>query len=119
MFRAAMRSGCPGRGGRVVACVQPLENRVLLHAGHDLGGETPSSPAAPSALSIPAVPLAARVITAGATGATGPDLLPDLVPLANQADDFVYGWVIDSTERPGRDLLRLTSAVVNRGRGPL
>ena len=47
------------------------------------------------------------------------EVLPDLVPIADQAEEYLYGWTIDTTSNPGRTLLRLNSTIGNRGAGPL
>lgn len=46
-------------------------------------------------------------------------LLPDLFVLADQANDYLYGWYLDQTEIPGRTLMRLSTATPNIGTGPL
>jgi hypothetical protein len=48
----------------------------------------------------------------------GTPLLPDLLPLASKPKAYLYGWQIDRAEKPGRTLLRLTSAIANAGQGP-
>jgi Lysyl oxidase/CARDB len=45
--------------------------------------------------------------------------LPDLIPWANRRRGYMHGWYLDRTERPGRLLLRLTTAIANNGAGPL
>ncbi|HEX2746773.1 MAG TPA: lysyl oxidase family protein [Verrucomicrobiales bacterium] len=46
-------------------------------------------------------------------------LLPDLFVLADQAEDYLYGWYLDQTQIPGRTLMRLSTATPNIGAGPL
>lgn len=47
------------------------------------------------------------------------DLLPDLIPWVSRENGYVYGWRLDRAERPGKVLLRLTSAMANIGEGPM
>jgi PKD repeat protein len=47
------------------------------------------------------------------------ELLPDLVPIADQSSGYLYGWTLDTSSQPGRTLLRLSSTIGNRGPGPL
>jgi hypothetical protein len=47
------------------------------------------------------------------------DVLPDLVALSSDSQDWMYGWSIDTGELPGRKLLRLTSATGNAGDGAM
>lgn len=51
--------------------------------------------------------------------AAGALLLPDLISWADQANGYIYGWEIDTTQIPGRTLLRLTTASANIGAGPV
>jgi hypothetical protein len=44
---------------------------------------------------------------------------PDLTPWASPQRGFLYGWTIDTSAMPGRTLLRLSSAVINMGQGPM
>jgi hypothetical protein len=44
---------------------------------------------------------------------------PDLAPWASTQRGYLYGWTIDTTEMPGHTLLRLSSAVINMGQGPM
>src|SRR5688572_26816100 len=60
----------------------------------------------------PHPPLAATAVNADAQ-------LPDLVPWANRQRNYMYGWNFDRNEKPGRLLLRLTTAIGNIGTGPL
>lgn len=94
--------------------VEQLESRLLLHAGDDHAAPSSSSspPVIPDTL---VVPEPAPVSVA----AVGDEMLPDMIPLVSQDDEYVYGWTIDVTEIPGRILLRLTTAMANRGRGPM
>jgi hypothetical protein len=70
-------------------------------------------------------PLEARlqlaVLTGDETvpGALEGDRLPDLAPLASRTQEYIHGWSIDRHEKPGRTLLRLTTAMANFGAGPL
>jgi hypothetical protein len=52
---------------------------------------------------------------------TADQRLPDLTVWANQQRSYMHGWRIDSNEplKPGRTLLRLTTAIANVGDGPL
>ena len=56
-------------------------------------------------------------------GATGPlraqEALPDLVPLLDASLGWGHGWRLDQTTMTGRVLLRLATAMGNRGTGPL
>lgn len=45
-------------------------------------------------------------------------MLPDLIPVAHKAKAYMYGWQLDRAEKPGRTLLRLTTAMANVGQGP-
>ncbi|MEQ1859335.1 MAG: PA14 domain-containing protein [Chthoniobacteraceae bacterium] len=47
------------------------------------------------------------------------ELLPDLVPIADQSSAYLHGWTLDTSSQPGRTLLRLTTTIGNRGPGPL
>jgi hypothetical protein len=47
------------------------------------------------------------------------DRLPDLTLWADPIQKYLYGWYLDFASAPGRTLLRLTSASVNIGAGPL
>ena len=47
------------------------------------------------------------------------DLLPDLIPWASKENGFIYGWHLDRSDRPGKTLLRLTTAMANVGEGPM
>ena len=95
--------------------IEPLEGRLLLHAGHDHAPAPP--PAAASDLVVSGAPApSANVIT---PAAPGDPLLPDMFPLVSQEDEYVYGWTLDTGEIPGRILLRLTTAMANRGRGAM
>lgn len=66
-------------------------------------------------------PLEERVQCAADTAATVAEnaKLPDLMPWASKTRDYVYGWHLDRAEKPGRTLLRLTTAMANIGKGPL
>jgi hypothetical protein len=93
-----------------------MEGRLLLCAV--CPAHAPTTPPSATDLAIADSP------TAGASAsvtpaATGDPLLPDMFPLVSQADDYVYGWTLDTGEIPGRILLRLTTAMANRGRGPM
>jgi len=55
--------------------------------------------------------------TSGAGAAA--DILPDLVALADNANGWMHGWSIDTTEQPGNTLLRLTTAMGNTGEGAM
>jgi len=60
-------------------------------------------------------------LTWGITGGGGTPLLPDIISVANQAEQFMYGWSLDQAEplTPGRTLLRVTTATANIGSGKL
>ncbi len=49
----------------------------------------------------------------------GEDLLPDLSVLADEPNNYLYGWFLDDTEVPGRTLMRVSTATPNTGRGAL
>jgi len=44
---------------------------------------------------------------------------PDLTPWADKTRGYIYGWTIDTTQTPGRTLLRLSNAAINMGAGPV
>jgi len=46
-------------------------------------------------------------------------LLPEIVPLADPVNGYLYNYVVDRTTMPGRTLLRFTTATENIGAGPL
>jgi hypothetical protein len=54
-----------------------------------------------------------------APAAVGQPMLPDMFPLVSESKGYVHGWEFDLAEQPGRTLLRLTTAVANRGTGPM
>ena len=61
-----------------------------------------------------------EVLAAAAPGfADAADLLPDLVALSSEDDSWMYGWSLDTSQIPGRTLLRLTTATGNIGDGAL
>jgi len=91
--------------------VEPLESRLLLHAGHD----HPPGPTAESTDPAPTASPSADIVPA----AVGTPLLPDLLPLSSESKGYVHGWTYDTTTLPGRTLLRLSTAVANGGRGAL
>jgi hypothetical protein len=65
-------------------------------------------------------PLEERVqCAADAAAVAGNAKLPDLMPWASKTRDYVYGWHLDRSEKPGRTLLRLTTAMANVGKGPM
>ena len=47
------------------------------------------------------------------------EALPDLVPVLDATLGWGHGWRLDQTTLPGRVLLRLATAMGNRGTGPL
>lgn len=63
-------------------------------------------------------PLEARVQFA-IEGLPADAMLPDLAPLVNKQLGYVFKWSIDRQEKPGRTLLRLTTAMGNYGPGPM
>jgi len=44
---------------------------------------------------------------------------PDLMPWADKSHGYIYGWNLDTTQTPGRTLLRLSNAAINIGAGPV
>lgn len=92
--------------------IESLESRLLLHAGHEMvfPAAEPAAPLNP--------PLVAPTPVA-ANAASGQPMLPDIFPLVSEEDGYVYGWEYDLATLPGRTLLRLTTAMGNRGAGPL
>ena len=98
---------------------------MLLHAGHDhpaapapaVAGVASDSPVVTVPLT--AAPVAPTPSAAVMPAATGSPMLPDMLPLASQEKGYVYGWEYDLSELPGRTLLRLTTAMGNRGTGPM
>src|SRR5687767_9253915 len=44
---------------------------------------------------------------------------PDLTPWVDKSRGYVHGWTIDTTTEPGRTLLRLSTAAINQGTGPM
>ena len=90
--------------------VEPLETRLLLHAGHDH-----PAPTAESTEPAPSAPPSADIFSA----AVGTPLSPDLFPLSSESRGYIHGWTYDTTTLPGRTLLRLSTAVANQGRGAL
>ena len=74
-----------------------------------------SLPTPPTASTSTSAPTSAPVTPA----ATGDPLLPDMFPLVSQADDYVYGWDARHRRAARPDLLRLTTAMANSGRGPM
>ena len=44
---------------------------------------------------------------------------PDLAPIADSSRNYVYGWYLDQSTQAGRVLMRLSTAVGNRGTGPM
>jgi hypothetical protein len=91
--------------------VEQLEPRTLLDANSLALLGTLDASVGDNATEVPAV------ATAGSADAV--DLLPDLVALASEEDAWMYGWSLDTTELPGRTLLRLTTATGNLGDGAL
>ncbi len=58
-------------------------------------------------------------LTWGVSGGGATQLLPDIISVASQADQYMYGWTLDQTQIPGRTLLRVTTATANVGSGKL
>jgi hypothetical protein len=52
-------------------------------------------------------------------GGTNAPMLPDIISVASQANNFMYGWNLDQNQIPGRTLLRVTTATANIGAGKL
>ena len=53
-------------------------------------------------------------------GGTPPQpLLPDLIVWESRPLGFLHGWTLDTTEQPGRVLLRFTTTTANQGAGPI
>ena len=94
------KSGMAARGS-----AEPLETRLLLHAGHEH--------------LVKPLPLAQASSPPIEVAAVGAPRLPDLAPLADAGRDYVYGWQFDTKEIPGHTLLRITTAMGNGGAGPL
>lgn len=46
-------------------------------------------------------------------------LLPDLKPIADAENGYLYGWTLDQVSFPGNTILRLSTALANVGEGPL
>jgi hypothetical protein len=86
---------------RPTVFLESLESRTLCST-------TDATDPAPD----PQPPLATAAVNADAQ-------LPDLVPWANRARGYMHGWSFDRNEKPGRLLLRLTTAIGNVGTGPL
>jgi hypothetical protein len=61
---------------------EALERRLLLHAGHGL------------LASIPIEPVGAVPYAQAAAAATASPRLPDMVPLADLARGYLYGWEV-------------------------
>jgi len=57
--------------------------------------------------------------TGAGVAAVGDPMLPDMFALASQAQGYIYGWNLDFNQQPGRTLLRLSTAMANRGRGAM
>ena len=53
--------------------------------------------------------------------AVGDPLLPDMVPVISQAKGYLHDWAIDTDEplKPGRTLIRFSTAIGNQGRGQM
>ena len=96
---------------------EPLEPRLFLHDGHDHSNRA-SAPAPTGGEAAPP-PLIVNPFTESGGRAVGDPMLPDLFALASQPKGYVYGWYLDTTEIPGRLLLRLSTAVANQGRGAM
>lgn len=47
------------------------------------------------------------------------EMLPDLITWADEDQNFLYGWYLDTNQIAGHTLLRISSAVPNIGVGPL
>jgi hypothetical protein len=80
--------------------LEPLESRLLC-----------SSSTLAESVADPQPPAAAAVSSHAQ--------LPDLIPWSSKRRGYVYGWTLDRNEKPGRLLLRLTTAIANGGTGPL
>lgn len=64
-------------------------------------------------------PLALLLALLGTQAGRAVEALPDLVPIADASKSYVYGWTLDRNQIPGRTLMRLSTAVGNKGKGPL
>jgi hypothetical protein len=80
--------------------IEPLESRLLFSGSTIAETIADSQPPAAAATSTNAQ-------------------LPDLIPWSSRRRSYVYGWSLDRNEKPGRLLLRLTTAIANAGAGPL
>ncbi len=76
----------------------------------DCGGDDSVTEAA-----LPAVKLVAQ----SAVPAAVTQKLPDLFPIASQSQGYIYDYTLDRTEEPGHTLLRFSTAMANKGVGPL
>jgi hypothetical protein len=99
--------------------IEPLEGRLLLHAGHEHPVASSSSSSLSALVDSPVVVAPTSAPIQAQAAAPGQPLLPDMVPLADEERGYVYGWEYDVAEMPGHVLLRLTTAVGNRGDGPM
>jgi hypothetical protein len=104
----------------------PLSNPLHHRDPHPRNLMLPNRPNAPLIES-----LESRLLFSGSTidgpaidpqpaaAATANAQLPDLIPWADRRRGYVYGWNLDSSQKPGHLLLRLTTAIANGGNGPL
>jgi hypothetical protein len=99
--------------------IEPLEGRLLLHAGHEHPVVPNPSGGLSTLVASPVVVAPAAAPAQVQAAAPGQPLLPDMVPLADREKGYVYGWSYDVARMPGHVLLRLTTAVGNRGDGPM
>ena len=89
----------------------------MLHGADDGAGDGAGCPClagdVPVAVATNAAP------APSAAPAAGDPLLPDLVPLSGGDGDYLGDRTVDVATRPAHTLLRFTSAVINRGAGPV
>ncbi len=124
--------------GAISVISQDMASFVGVYTGTAVGSLTPVATATAAAGGEAVANFAAvsgtvyRIQVKGSTGGTGEfslsygvvgaanlPKLPDIISVASDADDFMYGWILDQTEIPGRTLLRVTTATANVGSGPL
>ena len=58
-------------------------------------------------------------LTWGISGGGGTQMLPDIISVADETEQFMHGWTLDQNQIAGRTLLRLSTATANIGTGPL
>jgi hypothetical protein len=108
-------SPTPWSGARGAA--EALESRTLLHGADDGAGDGAGCPCL--AGDVPGEVATNAAPAPSAAPAAGDPLLPDLVPLSGGDADYLGDRTVDVATRPAHTLLRFTSAVINRGAGPV